>query len=122
MARKKKSDPIPELVVAVRLLLAIKMKATTGQRAAVFLAAAAAELLSIAGGELGIAQHAERYETFLSQPEVRIGNALGDALLDAGPLCASSMVMRLAKNISASKELMKFDRKDFEQHMNPLDQ
>lgn len=122
MARKRKNDPIPELVVAVRLLLAVKMKATTGQRAAVFLAAAAAELLSVAGGELDIAQHAERYETFLTQPEVKIGNALGDALLDAGPLCASSVVMRLAKSIAASKDLMKLDPKEFEQRMNPIDQ
>lgn len=115
MARKKKDDLIPKLVVAARLLLAVDMKATTGERAAAFLAAASAELLSIAGGELGVAQHAERYETFLSQPEVKIGNALGDALVDAGPLCASSVVMRLAKNIASSKELMRIDRKDFEQ-------
>lgn len=115
MARKTKGDPIPKMVVAARLLLATEMKATTGQRAAAFLAAASAELLSIAGGEFDIAQHAERYETFLSQPDVKIGNALGDALADAGPLCAFSVVMRLAKNIASSKELMRIDRKDFEQ-------
>ncbi|MEC4890411.1 MAG: hypothetical protein RI101_10160 [Nitrospira sp.] len=114
MAKKKKNDRIPELVTASRLLLAVKMKATTGERAAAFLAAAAAELLSISGGGIDIAQHSERFATYLDQPEVKIGHAWGDALIDAGPLCAASVVMRLAKNISSSKELLKIDRKDFE--------
>ncbi len=113
MAKKKKRDPIPELAMAARLLLAVKMKATTGQRATAFLAAAAAELLAIAGGDLAVAQHPERFETFLEQPEVKIGNALGDALIEAGPLCASSVVMRLARSMGASKEMMRIDFREF---------
>ncbi|MGC3974220.1 MAG: hypothetical protein QM771_07540 [Nitrospira sp.] len=115
MARKDNQDRIPKLVMASRLLLAVEMKATTGERAAAFLAAAAAELLSISGGSLDIAQHSERLATYLDQPEVKIGNALGDALIETGPLCTSSVVMRLAKNISSSREMLRIDRKEFEQ-------
>ena len=117
MARKKNKDPIPGFVTAARLLLAVEMKATTGQRAAAFLAAASAELLSIAGGDIDVAQHPERFETYLDQPEVKIGQALGDALSDAGPFCASSVMMRLAKNLASSDKILSIDRRDFARHM-----
>jgi hypothetical protein len=62
VTRRKKEDPIPKLVVASRLMLARRMEATTGQRAVAFLAAASAEFLSMAGTDLGISQHKERFE------------------------------------------------------------
>jgi hypothetical protein len=55
------------------------MIAATGQRAGSFLAASGAELLSVAGERLDAAHHKERFETFLNQPEVKIGNAFADA-------------------------------------------
>ena len=115
MTKRKKEDPIPKLVVASRLMLARQMGATTGQRAVAFLAAASAELFSMAGADIGIAQHKERFETHLERPEVKIGNAMGDAILESGPLFVSSVIMRLAKNLSSEKEIMSFDGKEFDQ-------
>jgi hypothetical protein len=121
MAKRKRGDPIPRLVVAARLMLAKQMGATTGQRAVAFLAAAAAEFLSMDGTDLGISQHSERFATHLERPEVKIGNALGDAAFEVGPLFVSSLVMRIAKNSSGAKEIMIFDGKEFDRNEPAVD-
>ena len=115
MTKRKKEGPIPKLVVAARLMLAKQMGATTGQRAVAFLAAASAGFLLMDGTDLGISQHKERFETHLERPEVKIGNAMGDAILEGGPLFVSSVIMRLAKSLSSEKEIMSFDGKEFDQ-------
>lgn len=116
MAKRKKEDPISRLVMAARLMLAKQMGATTGQRVVAFLAAAAAEFLSLDDTDLGISQHSERFSTQLERPEVKIGNAFGDAAFEGGPLFVSSLVMRIAKNSSYAKEIMSFDGKEFDRN------
>ncbi len=43
-----------------------------------------------------------------------MGNAMGDAILEGGPLFISSVIMRLAKSLSSEKEIMSFDGKEFD--------
>lgn len=40
---------------------------------------------------------------------------MGDALIETGPLCASSVVLRLGKNMFSFREMLRIDRKEFEQ-------
>ena len=114
MAKKKTDDLVAKLVTSARLHLSAEFKATTGQRAVAFMAAASAELLSLAGGSLSIAKHKERLETYLDLPEVRIGHAFGDAMLEGGPLFCNAVLMRVAKSMAGLKEIMNADLKEFD--------